>query len=49
MTKDPIVNWDGNSVLEVSYYKGGSDFPIVKFDPAQVQLGLQDLSEAEPR
>lgn len=49
MTKDPIVNWDGNSILEVSYYKGGSDFPVVKFDPAQVQLGLQDLSEAEPR
>lgn len=49
MTKDPIVNWDGTSVLEVSYYKGGSDFPVVKFDPAQVQLGLQDFSEAEPR
>jgi hypothetical protein len=49
MTKEPIASWDGSSVLEVSYYKGGSDFPVVKFDPAQVQLGLQDLSEAEPR
>ena len=49
MTKDPIVNWDGSTVLEVNYYKGGSDFPVIKFDPAQPLLGLQETSEAEPR
>ncbi len=49
MTKEPITNWDGSVVLEVNYYKGGSDFPVIKFDPAQVQLGLQEMSEAEPR
>jgi hypothetical protein len=49
MTKEPITSWDGSGVLEVNYYKGGSDFPVIKFDPAQVQLGLQELSEAEPR
>jgi len=49
MTKEPITDWDGTSILEVNYYKGGSGFPVVKFDPAQVQLGLQDLSESEPR
>lgn len=49
MTKEPIADWNGEGVLEVNYYRGGSGFPVVKFDPAQVQLGLQDLSEEEPR
>jgi hypothetical protein len=49
MTKEPITDWNGTGVLEVNYYKGGSGFPVVKFDPNQVQLGLQDLSEDEPR
>jgi len=49
MSKEPITDWNGTDILEVNYYKGGSGFPVVKFDPSQVQLGLQDLSEAEPR
>lgn len=49
MTKEPIVNWDGTSVLEVSYYKGGSDFPMIRFDPNQPLLGMQEFSEAEPK
>lgn len=49
MSKDAVNNWDGSSVLEINYYKGGSDFPVVKFDPGQPLLGLQEFSEAEPR
>ena len=49
MTKDPIVNWDQSAPLEVSYYKGGNDFPVIRFDPAQFLLGLQESSEAEPK
>lgn len=49
MTKEPIVNWDGSGILEVSYYRGGSDFPNIKFDPNQPLLGMQESSEIEPK
>ena len=45
MTKDPIISWDGTSILTVNYYKGGSDFDEIKFDPALPELGFQGSSD----
>jgi hypothetical protein len=41
MTKEPIVNWDGNTVLVINYYRGATDFIDLKFDPQNFLLGLQ--------
>jgi hypothetical protein len=41
MTKEPIVNWDGNSALVINYYRGATDFIDLKFDPQNFLLGLQ--------
>lgn len=49
MTKEPIRDWDKSTVLTVSYYKGGSDFLEVKFDPENYKLGLQSTPEAESK
>jgi hypothetical protein len=45
MTKEPISNWDKSAPLVVNYYKGGSDFIEIKFDPLQPQLGFQSTSD----
>jgi hypothetical protein len=41
MTKEPIINWDGNSALVINYYRGATDFIDLKFDPQNFLLGLQ--------
>lgn len=41
MTKEPIGNWDGKSVLTLNYYRGGSAFIELKFDPDNYLLGFQ--------
>ncbi len=45
MTKEPIINWDKTAPLIVNYYKGGTDFIEVKFDPEQPQLGFQSTTD----
>jgi hypothetical protein len=45
MTKEPIVNWDGTSLLIVNYYRGGNDFIDLKFDPQNYLLGLQSIKD----
>jgi len=45
MTKEPIVNWDGTSLLIVNYYRGGNDFIDLKFDPQNFLLGLQSIKD----
>jgi hypothetical protein len=43
MSKDPLSEWDKNSVLTVNYHRG-QNFYELKFDPQQYQLGLQSNS-----
>jgi hypothetical protein len=45
MTKTPIDEWDGKSVLTVNYYRGGSNFIEMRFDPANYKLGMQSVSD----
>jgi hypothetical protein len=45
MTKEPIAKWDGKSLLEVNYHKGGSNFVSLKFDPDKYLLGFQSTTE----
>lgn len=47
MTKEPIAEWDGASVLHVNYYKGNSQFVDIKFDPANYRAGFQNSSGEE--
>lgn len=44
MTKTPISEWDGSSVLSVSYHRG-SKFLETRFDPSNYRLGLQSVSD----
>ena len=46
MTKEPILSWDGASVLTLNYNRG-LNFYEMKFDPQQYQLGLQSASAIE--
>ena len=46
MTKEPITNWDGVSVLSVSYHKGGTSFIELKFDPKNYLMGFQSSGES---
>jgi hypothetical protein len=46
MTNIPITDWDGHSVLNVSYHKG-SKFYDLKFDPDKPQLGMQSAADGE--
>jgi len=45
MTKEPIANWDGASILTLNYHRG-STFYEIKFDPQQYQLGFQNNNGA---
>jgi hypothetical protein len=49
MTKDPVANWDGSSVLLVSYYRGGVNFVEFTFDPKQYLLGFQSAAELDSK
>lgn len=49
MTKEPVMNWDGNSTLVLNYYRGNSNFVELKFDPQKYFLGFQSAGEAESR
>ena len=46
MTKTPLADWDGRSVLNVSYHKG-SKFYDIKFDPEKPQMGMQSAADGE--
>lgn len=46
MTKEPIANWDKNSVLTLNYHRG-QNFYEIKFDPDQFQLGLQNSNDSD--
>jgi len=45
MTKEPITEWDGKSVLQINYYRGGNNFMELKFDPANYLIGMQGSKE----
>ncbi len=45
MTKEPITNWDGVSLLTLNYHRGGNNFIELKFDPQNYLLGFQSASE----
>ncbi len=45
MTKEPIVKWDGSTLLTVNYYRGGNDFIDLKFDPQNFLLGMQSSKD----
>lgn len=45
MTKEPITNWDGSSVLVINYYRGATDFLELKFDPQNFLAGIQGNKE----
>jgi hypothetical protein len=45
MTKEPIDKWDGTTILTINYYRGGSDFIDLKFDPQNFLLGLQSSKD----
>lgn len=45
MTKEPIPNWDGNSVLVLNYHRGSTSFVEVKFDPKNYKLGFQSAAD----
>lgn len=45
MTKEPIQNWDGNSVLVLNYHRGSTAFVEVRFDPKQYKLGFQSAAD----
>lgn len=48
MTKTPIKDWDGTSVLVVSYHKG-STFYDMKFDPEHPELGMQSENDSDAK
>ena len=41
MTAFSIADWDASEVLTVNYYRGGTNFIEMKFDPANYKLGFQ--------
>lgn len=47
MTKEPVDTWDQSSVLTFNYYRGGSNFVELKFDPQKFELGLQSANDTE--
>lgn len=47
MSKDDITEWDGNSILTVSYYRGGINFMELKFDPQNYLLGMQSTNDLD--
>jgi hypothetical protein len=49
MTKEPISNWDGTSVLTLNYHRGGQNYVEVKFDPKQYKLGFQSSDTSESK
>ncbi|HWY10595.1 MAG TPA: hypothetical protein VN026_04670 [Bacteroidia bacterium] len=44
MTKTPIEEWDGKSVLTVNYHRG-TTFHEIFFDPEHPELGIQSTKE----
>lgn len=49
MSREPISNWDGVSVLTVNYHRGGDNFIEIKFDPQRYQQGIQSSNDTEPK
>lgn len=47
MSKESIDEWDGTSVLTLNYFRGGTNFIELKFDPQRFELGLQSTNDAE--
>lgn len=45
LTKESILDWDKVSVLKLSYYRGGDEFIDLQFDPKNLNLGFQSLSD----
>ncbi|MGZ3920640.1 MAG: hypothetical protein ACXVNM_06990 [Bacteroidia bacterium] len=48
MTKDPILDWDKTSVLNISYHRG-STFYDIKFDPQHPESGIQSNKDSESK
>lgn len=49
MTREPITNWDGISALTLNYYRGGTNFIELKFDPKNYLLGFQSSGDSEAK
>lgn len=44
MTNFSIAEWDGAEALVLNYYRGGTNFVEIKFDPQAYKLGFQTVT-----